>query len=360
MPTGTRRPNLPRRLLVTGLALTVLSACSAGTGGDQPEESEAGGEVVLAVHDSWAMPEELVESFEEESGLQLEVVPSGDAGELTNKLVLTKDNPIADVAYGVDNTFGSRALDEDVFAAPADGEGPQHTDDYGLEGDEESALAPVDWADVCVNIDDRWFRREGVTPPSTVEDLARPEYARLFATPGAATSSPGFAFLLFTIATFGEDGWQDYWQRLVDNGARITSGWTEAYEGDFTASGNGERPVVLSYNTSPPFTIPDGADRPTTSALLDTCYRQVEYAGVLEGADNPDGARQVVAWLQSREVQEALPTNMYVLPVDADAELPPEWARWAPRPDSTPSVEPARVTEMREAWIREWTDLVSR
>ena len=116
---------------------------------------------------------------------------------------------------------------------------------------------------------------------------------------------------------------------------------------------------MLSYNTSPPFTIPDGARRPTTSALLETCYRQVEYAGVLAGAANPDGASEVVAWLQSTPVQEALATNMYVLPVDESATLPREWARWAPRPDSTPSVEPARITEMRETWIREWTDLVS-
>lgn len=346
---------------VTTMAAVALSACSAGTSGadDQPSDGTSPDEVVLAVHDSWAMPEKLVRDFETESGLDLQVVPSGDAGELTNKLVLTRENPIADVAYGVDNTFASRALEAGVIAAPADGSAPKHTDDFALPGDDDAALAPVDWADVCVNVDDQWFRREGLTPPRTAEDLARPEYAELFATPGASTSSPGFAFLLFTIATYGEDGWQDYWRRLLDNGARVTSGWTEAYEGDFTATGEGDRPLVLSYNTSPPFTIPEGGGRPTTSALLDTCYRQVEYAGVLEGAENPDGARAVVEWLQGRAVQEALPANMYVLPVDSAATLPREWARWAPRPESTPSVEPSRVDEMRETWIRQWTDTVS-
>lgn len=348
-----------RTTAVAGLAALALTACSAGTGGGGADGDSDAEQVVLAVHDSWAMPKQLVRSFERESGLQLQVVPSGDAGELTNKLVLTQDNPIADVAYGVDNTFGSRALEAGVFAPPADDEAPQHTDEFGLPGDDAGALAPVDWADVCVNVDDQWFRREGVRPPRTADDLAEPEYARLFATPGAATSSPGFAFLLFTVATYGEDGWQDYWRRLVDNGVRITSGWTEAYEGDFTATGDGDRPVVLSYNTSPPFTIPEDGERPTTSALLDTCYRQVEYAGVLEGAAAPEAAREVVQWLQSREVQEALPTNMYVLPVDEGATLPQDWARWAPRPDSTPSVEPARIAEMRETWIRQWTDTVS-
>jgi thiamine transport system substrate-binding protein len=357
MPYTARRRAI---MLTAAVTAATLTACSAGTGdGQQQGEGDEQNKVVLAVHDSWAMPEELVTEFEEQSGLELEVVPSGDAGEVTNKLVLTKDNPVADAAYGVDNTFGSRALEEGVFATPSEADQPRHLERFGLAGDDESALAPVDWADVCVNVDDRWFRREGLQPPRTAEDLTRPAYADLFATPGPSTSSPGFAFLLFTVATYGEDGWQDYWRRLLANGARVTSGWTEAYEGDFTASGKGDRPIVLSYNTSPPFTIPEDGDRPTTSALLDTCYRQVEYAGVLDGADNPDGGRQVVDWLQSREVQEALPTNMYVLPVDPDATLPRRWARWAPRPESTPSVEPARITEMRETWIREWTDLAS-
>ncbi len=355
---GLRRRRVT--ILAAGLALAGTSACSAGTtGGDDGAGGADGKKVVLAVHDSWAMPEKLVTQLERDTGLELEVLPSGDAGELTNKLVLTKDNPIADLAYGVDSTFGSRALEAGVFAAPGSGEQPQHTDDFGLEGDEESALAPVDWADVCVNVDDRWFRTEGLEAPGSADDLTDPAYRGLFATPSAATSSPGFAFLLFTIATYGEDGWQDYWRDLVANDVRIASGWTEAYEGDFTASGKGDRPVVLSYNTSPPFTVPEGGDRPTTSAVLSTCYRQVEYAGVLADADNPDGARTVVQWLQSRAVQEALPTNMYVLPVDGEATLPPAWARWAPRPDATSSLDPSRVAQMRETWIREWTDLVT-
>ena len=197
-------------------------------------------------------------------------------------------------------------------------------------------------------------------PGRLLDDLVDPAYRDLFVTPGASTSSPGFAFLLATIGEYGEEGWEDYWQRLMDNGARVVSGWSDAYEVDFTAGGGGgDRPIVLSYSSSPPFTIPEGEKRPTTSALLETCYRQVEYAGVLEGAEEPEGARAVVDWLQSREVQEALPENMYVLPADDEAELAPLWERWAPRPEETASLDPARITEMRETWIREWTDVVS-
>ena len=79
---------------------------------------------------------------------------------------------------------------------------------------------------------------------------------------------------------------------------KITSGWTDAYQVDFTAGGgDGDRPIVTSYSSSPPFTIPEDGTRPTTSALLDTCFRQVEYAGVLAGSDNPEGMEQFIDFM---------------------------------------------------------------
>jgi thiamine transport system substrate-binding protein len=353
------RAALTAAVLTTAAALAGCSVSTADDDAPREDQGSAPSKVVLATHDSWAMPKKLVRAFETDTGLDLEVVPNGDAGQLTNKLVLTKDHPVADVVYGIDNTFASRALDAGVLADGAAPDAPVSAGDYALPGDDGGALAPVDWSDVCVNVDDVWFRKEGRTPPRTLDDLTKPAFRGLFSTPSAATSSPGFAFLLTTVAAYGEDGWQDYWKRLMANDARVAGSWTDAYEGDFTATGQGDRPIVLSYSSSPPFTVPEGGSRPTTSALLDTCFRQVEYAAVLTGAENPDGARKVVAWLQSREVQEALPDNMYVLPVDDRASLPAVWAKFA-KPSPKPfTVDPAEVTEHRDDWIRAWTDVTS-
>ncbi len=356
----TTRPAVLAVSILTAAA--ALAACSVSTSDDEAPRQGSGKaatKVVLATHDSWAMPERLVRAFEEDTGYDLEVVPNGDAGQLTNKLVLTKDAPIADAVYGIDNTFGTRALEEGVLAEGAAAGGPGGAERFELPGDDGGALAPVDWGDVCVNVDDAWFRAHDEPAPESLDDLADPAYRGLFSTPSAATSSPGFAFLLATIGAYGEDGWQDYWRRLMANGTRVAGSWTDAYEGDFTASGKGDRPIVLSYSSSPPFTIPEGRSKPTTSALLDTCFRQVEYAGVLAGAEEPAGAQAVVRWLQSIPVQEALPANMYVFPAAADADLPALWARWAkPAPDPI-EVDPAEVTAKRATWIREWTDLVS-
>jgi thiamine transport system substrate-binding protein len=345
------------------LSTATLAACAVSSGDDTGsatgEKAPTPTKVVLATHDSWAMPKPLVKKLEQDTGLDLVVTPIGDAGALTNKLVLTKDAPIADVAYGIDNTFASRALDAGVLEDDAATDAPASAESYALPGDTGGALAPVDWGDVCVNVDDAWFAKDGRPEPQTLDDLTEPAYKGLFSTPSAATSSPGFAFLLATIAKYGEDGWQDYWKDLVANGTRLAAGWTEAYEGDFTASGQGDRPIVLSYNSSPPFTVPKGGTEPTTSALLDTCFRQVEYAAVLDGAANPDGAKAFVDFMVGRSFQQALPDNMYVFPVDDQATLPTVWAKFAKPAPKPFAVDPADVTAHRDDWIREWTDVTS-
>lgn len=343
--------------LWVALTIGALATTSCSLVGGDDDDGAGTSEVVLISHESFVLPDELIAQFEEESGHQLTVRASGDAGEVTNKLVLTKDNPTGDVAFGVDNTFASRALDEGVFE-PAEVAWPEGVEQYAVPGDDERALTPVDNGNVCVNIDDTWFEREGIAPPTSLDDLTEPAYEGLFVTPGAATSSPGMAFLLTTIAEYGEQ-WPAYWERLMANDTKITSGWTDAYQVDFTqGGGDGDRPIVLSYDSSPAFTVADGAT--TTSALLDTCFLQVEYAGVLAGADNPDGARDVVEWLVSPEVQAALPESMYVFPVAAQTELPSAWAEFAERPTDPHTVDPAEVSANRDEWLREWGDITTR
>jgi thiamine transport system substrate-binding protein len=343
--------------LVTAALLT--TSCSLVGGDDDGGGGDVTKRVVLVTHESFVMSDELKREFTKETGYDLVVKAAGDAGALTNKLVLTKDDPTGDVTFGIDNTFGSRAIDEGVLA-PYAATLPEGADQYLLAGDTNQDLTPVDTGNVCVNVDDIWFAEHGVPEPTTLDDLTKPAYQDLFVTPGATTSSPGLAFLLATVAAYGADGWQDYWSSLMANGAKLTQGWTDAYEVDFTqGGGGGDRPIVLSYDSSPAFTT-DGNGGTTTSALLDTCFQQVEYAGVLAGAENPKGAEALIDFMLSRTFQEALPDAMYVFPVDAGATLPPDWARFAPRPEHALTVDPAEIAEHRDDWLRDWSDVTSQ
>ncbi|WP_353648458.1 thiamine ABC transporter substrate-binding protein [Nakamurella sp. A5-74] len=303
------------------------------------------------------MTKDVVAKFQQDTGITLKIIAQGDAGAMVNQLVLTKNKPLGDVAFGVDNTFASRALDEGVFApytSPAAGNG---STTYSAATD--GRLTAVDYSDACVNVDEKWFAGKNIQPPTSYEDLTQPQYKNLFVVPSPATSSPGLAFLLGTIAHFGADKWQAYWQQLKDNGVKITAGWNDAYTVDFSGStGKGDRPLVLSYASSPPFEAAAGDTAAPTAALLDTCFRQIEYVGVLEGAQNPTGAQKVVDWMLSNGFQAAVPEQMYVYPVDAHTALPADWKKFAPVATAPAEMDPAEITANREGWISSWSDLM--
>ncbi len=352
--------------LAAALTAMTLASCSLTSSPDKDSgkatdrettssPSQAGGTVVLASHESFSLPDTLIKQFKEDTGYDLEVRAAGDAGTLATKLSLTANNPIGDAAFGIDNTFASRPLGEDVFApfTPATTPPAEYALDEGAD-----RLVPIDAASVCVNVDTAWFKAEKLDPPKTLADLTDPAYKGLFVTPGASTSSPGMAFFLATVAEYGDD-WESYWTGLLDNDTLVVDGWEDAYYGDFTAgSKTGKRPIVVSYDSSPAFTVK--GDATTTAALLDTCFRQVEYAGVLEGAKNPAGAEALIDWMLSDSVQSALPESMYVFPVMESATIPKDWAKFAVRPTAPYEVPSEEIAANREKWLTDWTDVISR
>jgi len=347
-------------IAATAISALLLSACGGSPAEPDAEPSSGSDDktVVMLTHDSFTLPKEVLAEFTEKTGYTAEIRHAGDGGELTTKIAMDTGNPDGDAVFGVDNTFASRAIDQGALEAYTPETVPAGVDEFNLPGDEKHFLTPVDNGSVCVNIDTEWFAAKKLTPPESLDDLAEPAYKDLFVAPGAATSTPGMAFLLATVAEYGEDGWADYWGKLMDNGTKVVDGWDQAYYSDFTqGGGKGTRPIVVSYDSSPAFTVKDG--KTTTKALLDTCFRQVEYAGVLEGAANPEGAEQVIDFLLSSEVQEALPTSMFVFPVDADVMLPPEWAQFAEQPADPIEVSPEDISEHRRDWLTEWTDITA-
>ena len=356
--------------------LVGLSACSSAStsssGESTPptmESSQPGTTVRVLTHDSFALSESVITDFESRSGITVEFIPSGDAGELVNRAVLSVGAPEADVLYGVDTTLLTRALDAGVFdpylTGDADALRPELLD-LG-----RGVVTPIDDGDVCINVDDVWFDEAGLEPPKTLEDLLDPAYRGLLVVENPATSSPGLAFLLGTIARYTDNSgdtagiWTDYWAALRDNDVLVVNGWSEAYYTEFTGGGGGgDRPLVVSYSTSPPAEIiyAEGTppDRPSTSSMLDSCYRQVEFAGVLAGSEYPEAARQVIDWLVSPEVQADIPLSMFVFPARAGVALPDAFAQFVTRPQSPLGLPADVIADERDSWIDEWTQIVLR
>ena len=348
---------LAKTLTAAAVALALV-ACGGprqpGTSGSpsDPAEPTESDTLTVFTHDAFTLPDELKARFAEETGYEVTYTTPGDSGALVNQLILTKDSPLGDVVFGVDNTFASRAAEAGVLAAYDSPAAAAVPDEFRA-----ADLTPVDYGDVCINADLAWFEANDLPLPVTLDDLTDPRYKDLLVVINPASSSPGLAFLIATVGAKG-DGYLDYWRALMDNGTKVAAGWSEAYYTDFSgADGKGPRPLVLSYATSPAFTV--AGDTSTTAALLETCFRQVEYAGVIAGAENEVGARKFIDFLLSEEVQAAIPENLYMFPVVPETPLPEVWERFAVLSQEPIDVPQSDIGASRDEWIRAWTDATS-
>jgi len=345
-----------KRLSPLAVALVLLAAACGGSSGGGGTAA-TGSQVVLVTHDSFAIPKQVKAAFERQTGYRLRILQGGDAGEALNRALLTKGNPQGDVIFGIDNNLLSRAVGAGLLD-PYTAKGLDRVD-ARYELDPTHELTPIDHADVCLNVDRRWFASHGVAAPTTLEDLVKPAYHKLLVVENPATSTPGLAFMLATIARFGESGWQGYWKQLRENGVLVVDGWEEAYTARFSGAGGskGTRPIVVSYATSPPAEVIYAKKRPTTAptaSVAASCFRQVELAGVLRGATNADGARALIDFMLGERFQAALPESMFVLPVRNRTPLPDAFRRYAVSPAHPLELPAAAIGRNRDRWIDEW------
>jgi thiamine transport system substrate-binding protein len=354
-----------RRLAVIFVSASIVVAGACGSSSDsKPAASSTGSRrgqtVTLLTHDAFAVSKPVLAAFTAQTGIKVKVLKGGDAGAELNQAILTKDHPIADVMYGTDNTFLSRALDAGIlepFTASGLDQVPKA---YQL--DPTHRLTPIDYGDVCVNYDETWFSTHHVAAPTSLADLTKPAYKGLTVVENPATSSTGLAFLLATVVRYGTDGWQGYWKQLKTNGVLVEPSWDEAYDGSFTdGGGNGTRPVVVSYASSPPADVVYSNPKksaPTVGVVNDGCFLQVEFAGILKGTHRAAAAGKLVDFLLSLRFQQDMPLQMYVYPVRTDATLPTVFREFAVIPKHPLSLAPASISAHRDAWIEAWNKLV--
>lgn len=315
-----------KKIALSVASLVVLTGCSG------PQNSV----IQLAAHDSFVISDELVAEFEAETGFELEIIRLGDTGSLTNQLILTKNAPIADAFFGIDNTFLGRAGEEGLF---------------------DSSPQAIDYSDVCFNYDIGWFDQANLTPPDSWRDLTDEKYRGLTVVTNPNFSSPGLAFLATTHAAF--DNPADvvaFWERLRDNEVKVAGSWEDAYFSDFTRYG-GTRPIVLSYASSPAAEVGEDGT-PGTKALLEECFRQTEFAGVISGSDNVEGAEALVEFLLGEQFQSSVAEAMFVYPSVEGIEVPASWASVA-RPAQSTLGDDLDIDSLREQWLAEWSEVFS-
>ncbi|MFD3653089.1 thiamine ABC transporter substrate binding subunit [Streptomyces sp. NPDC058620] len=351
--------------VAAALGVTALAGCGSSDDASEGAKGSGSKTVTLVSHDSFNASKDVLKAFTEETGYTVKVLKSGDAGAALNQEILTKGSPRGDVFFGVDNTLLSRALDNGLFT-PYEAKGLDRVaDDVRLDADKHR-VTPVDTGDICVNYDKKYFADKKLAPPRSFDDLLKPAYKNLLVTENAATSSPGLGFLLGTVAAYGEDGYEDYWKKLKDNGVKVVDGWEQAYNDEFSGSAGGrkakaDRPLVVSYASSPPVEVLYAEPRPAeapTGVATGTCFRQIEFAGLLDGAKNEAGGKALLDFLIGQKFQEDMPLNMFVNPVVSDAKLPELFTEFGAKVDEPTTVAPEKIAENREQWVRSWSSLV--
>ncbi len=357
--------NWKKTSLLIALSIVLIVACAPRVAPLTATPTPAEPAILrVMTHDSFLVSEALIAQFEQENNVKLSFLPSGDTGAALNKAILSKNTPLADVFYGVDNTFLSRALDEALFEPYASPRLASIPTEFKL--DAENRALPVDYGDVCINYDKAYFAENNLALPQSLEDLTDPAYKDLLVVENPATSSPGLAFLLATISHFGADGYLDYWQQLKDNGLVVVNDWETAYYTNFSgSSGHGPQPMVVSYASSPPaeviFAENPLTDAPTASITAPgTCFRQIEFVGILAGTPQRALAEKFVDFMLSVPFQEDMPLQMFVYPVQPEAKLPEAFVKYAQLPQEPAALAPEDISTNRNAWIEAWTETVLR
>jgi thiamine transport system substrate-binding protein len=358
--SSSRTSRRTRYIALVAAGAVLAGACGSAERAERADPTT----LVLLTYESFTPSPTAFDAFTEATGITVDIARSGDAGELVSKAVLTAGNPEGDVLWGVDNTLLSRVLEAEVFV-PYAADGLSQIPPRLTALVPGHQLTPVDEGDVCINYDVAALGDRGLPPPTDLASLLAPGYRDLLVVPNPATSSPGLAFMLATIAEFGTEGWLDYWGQLRASGVRVVDGWNEAYYGEFTRSG-GSRPLVVSYGTSPPAEVvfaepplPPGAPSPTGVAAA-TCFQQVEFAGILRGSTKVEAAQQLIEYLIDTPFQEDLPLQLFVHPANQAAALPEVFVAHAVRPEDPLTLDPEDIAANRTTWIDQWTTVVLR
>ncbi len=321
---------LSRRALVSltvALTVGILLLAINLTGSGKTKD------VVLVTHDSFVMSKEFIADFNKSSGFNLKLLKAGDVGALTNRLILTKAAPIGDAVFGIDNTFQAAALSGKII---------------------DGRLTPTDFGDVCFNYDKIWFEKRNITPPTSIKELTLLQYKGLTVVENPNLSSTGLSFLAASIDKFGATGWEPYWRSLKNNGVKVVNGWEAAYYTEFSgSSGKGAYPIVLSYASSPASEVRANG-KSQTANILDGCFRQTEFVGLLKNAKNSAGGAAIVKYLLTPKFQASFPEAMYMYPITPGTPIPPAWSKFTQIAPHTYG-DTLNFDANRKSWLAKWS-----
>lgn len=359
------------------VSLLIVSLSFSGCLGTSNEElvcndgEDTGDDCVLTIvtYDIIAITDDVLNEFTNQTGVQVEMIRTDDAGGILEHLLLTKDNPQADLALGLDNTYLQTAFQFDLLAEH--GAQIPVLDSKATIPYNGNKAVPFDQGYICLNADTQALSENHISFPTTLEELTAPDWKGKTAFPSPVTSSPGRAFMVASIDYFEQQSSNttafDWWADMADNDAIFTTGWTEAYETHYTGGYGiwneghiGDAWLTVSYCHSPGVEALYGGNS-TISAAVDidfASFSQVEYAAPVNGGGSKNAVNAFIEFLLTDEVNTNMPENNLMYSVLEGKDLPETngYRYHSPVPSQPSTIEMDRIGQEMDDWLKDWRD----
>ena len=219
-------------------------------------------------------------------------------GIITAKLLAERDNPQADVIWGLAATSLLLLKSEGMLEpyAPA---GVEKLDPKFVDGDNPPAWVGMDaWvAAVCYNTVEA--AKAGLKPPTSWKDLTDPMYRGQVIMPNPNSSGTGFLDVSSWLQMFGEDGGWEFMDALHENIARYTHSGSKPCK----LAAAGEIPIGISFAFR-------GAKSKAAGAPIEIIVPSegvgwdMEATAIVAGTANPEAARTLVDFTVTKEANE--------------------------------------------------------
>ncbi|MBJ23765.1 MAG: hypothetical protein CMB64_03760 [Euryarchaeota archaeon] len=350
----------------TNESIVILLLLTMSFSGCVSESNET--ELVIATYDVYALTDEMIGDFENQTGITVSMIKLDDAGSVLDYLIQNKGTETIDLAIGLDNTYLQTAIKQGVLT--------EHLAN-NLDNISQDALAPYngpfavpfDMGHVCLNYDSSIVDGQNMTVPTSLWNLTEEEWRGKVAIPSPITSSPGRAFMLATLDYFNSLGestseFEEWWSAMEENDVIITSGWSEAYEthytggyGEYEAGYVGDAHITVSYCHSPGVESWYNGNW-TKSAALNlpkTSFFQVEYISSVMGGDQQSSAL-FIEFLLSEDINSNMPVQNSMYSVLEGFDLPEEngYLFHSIIPNEPSEISMIEIEENMESWLLLW------
>jgi thiamine transport system substrate-binding protein len=258
---------------------------------------------------------------------------------------LENKNPKADVVIGLDQSLTVDAVKNDLLI-PYKPINASNIENQNIIFNQDFSVTPYDYGAIAIIYDPERLN----TTPKTFEDLTKMDKSLIIQDP--RSSSTGQAFLLWTIAAYGDD-WKDFWKDLKSAILTVTTGWTDSFS-KFEA---GEAPMMVSYATDGAYSY-EYYKSTKYKALIpeEGGYVQIEGAGIVKGTKNEELAKRFIEFLLMDEFQREVPLNQWMFPV-TNVELPESY-EYSLKPEKILTIESEEIADNLDKWLNEWEEIM--